>query len=136
MGTLRQCCNVYHRHYDSVVMSMHRHYNSVVMSMHRHYDSFSLRIERVGGSKFPVRSLQAILPLRRIKKKNFKKCEYFRNWSVVMSMCRNVYCLCRKIVVMSMFCCNVYADFVTLYFLNYSHHKKCIHFIFIEQINL
>ena len=50
-------------------MSKHRHYDSVVMSMHRHYDSFSLRIERVGGSKFPFRTLQAILPLRRIKKK-------------------------------------------------------------------
>ena len=60
------------------------------MSKHRHYDSFSLRIERVGGSKFPVRSLQAILPLRRIKK-FFQKCEYVKNWSVVMSMCRNVY---------------------------------------------
>ena len=51
-------------------MSKHRHYDSVVMSMHRHYDNFSLRIERVGGSKFPVKSFQAILPLRRIKKKN------------------------------------------------------------------
>ena len=42
------------------------------MSKHRHYDNFSLRIERVGGSKFPVKSFQAILPLRKIKKKKFR----------------------------------------------------------------
>ena len=60
------------------------------MSKHRHYDNFSLRIERVGGSKFPVKSFKPSFHCEESKKK-FQKCEYFRNWSVVMSMCRNVY---------------------------------------------
>ena len=71
------------------------------MSKHRHYDSFSLRIERVGGSKFPFRTLQAILPLRRIKNffsKNVNISEIGVSFClcVVMSMqknCRNVYVL-------------------------------------------